>query len=182
MKPPLFSRLLLLALAGEMEAEFVAGDLYEEFADVAARLGKPSANHWYWRQVVRSAAPLLGMRVRSGEMTVAVLAGMAGAALPLWVLDRLWALVYSLIPLKDGLDRATGFLAANLICLCLGAALSGISARTRARAIAGAGCALAAAGLALWTSIGATPWLYAVLALVAAPASSMSAFAWRRSR
>jgi hypothetical protein len=57
-------RWLLYAIARESELEYVLGDLDEEYAGVAL------------------AAAL---RVRSGEGRHAVVAGLAGAAMPLWL-------------------------------------------------------------------------------------------------
>ena len=63
MKPPLLMRALLLVVAGEAEAECVAGDLEEEF-------GQSSRSRcWYISQVTRSLLPLLLLRVRSGELS-----------------------------------------------------------------------------------------------------------------
>ena len=181
MKPARISQLLLLAAAGELQAEFVAGDLEEEFADLARKSGRAAAQRWYLRQVLGSILPLMSLRMRSGELTMALLAAL-GSAAPLWALDRLWRFVYSEIPLKDGIGRAPGLLAVNLACLAVSAAWNGRSMRSRPRAILCAAFTAFAAGLALWTSAGATPAVYVVLALAAAPAGSLSGFRWRRTR
>jgi hypothetical protein len=181
MKPPLLARALLAAVAGETEAECVAGDLAEEFAHRRNAFDRHSANRWYAWQVIRSVAPLLGVRIRSGELSRAVLSGAFAAALPLMLLDRLWCLVYSQIPLKDGVDRAPEFLAINVVLLCVCAAVTGSLTRSVHCGAASAVAIAASAGLAMWFSIGSTPLAYACLVLVLAPASSMFGVAWRRS-
>ena len=79
MKPPAWAQLVLWAVAGENEAEFVAGDLHEEFLLLCAAHGRSTGSRWYVRQVLRSAATLLGLRFRSGEA-----AHLVAAALVLW--------------------------------------------------------------------------------------------------
>ena len=69
MRPPLLIRYLLRATAGDAEAEYVAGDLEEEFALVCEKQGRGAGNRWYRGQVVRSLWPLLRIRVRAGELT-----------------------------------------------------------------------------------------------------------------
>ena len=177
-----FSRCLLLAVAGEAEAEFVAGDLDEEWIEVVALRGRWAAECWYLRQVLCSIAPLLALRVRSGELTGTVLAGVAGAALPLWLCDRLWSFLYSQIPLKDGPGRTPGQLGLTLAILCLGAALAGATSRSRARAVAIAGSVLVMTAIGLALATGATPALYVAAALALAPASSLGASMGRRSK
>jgi len=170
-----------MAVAGEAEAECVAGDLEEEFSHVCEARGRTAGSRWYVWQVIRSVAPLLGLRVRSGELTQIVLVAAMAVALPMLLLDRLWCFVYSQIPLKDGLDRAPEFLAIDVILVCLCAAIAG----SKATSVAGAATAVAvsiAASFALWASASAAPAAYAVLVVMAAPAGSWAAFAWRRSR
>lgn len=182
MKPPVLARALLVAVAGEAWAECVAGDLEEEFLQVCQARDRTAGARWYLQQVVRSVVPLLGLRMRSGELRQAMLVALLGVAIPLLLLDRLWCFVYSQIPLKDGIGRAPGLLAVNILSVCLGAAMVG---RTRKSPQAAAMTALAtavAAGFAVWASAGAAPALYAVLVLLAAPASSVIAFVRRRSR
>jgi len=182
MNPPALARILLLAVAGEHQAEFVAGDLHEEFLLLCAAHGRPAGSRWYVRQVARSAATLLGMRFRSGEAAHLVAAAVLAVAMPLLLLDRLWRFVYSQIPLKDGLDRAPGFWAASLVCVCVCAAMCGGLARSLYRAIGVALAGAAAAACALWCGAAVTPALYAGLVILAAPASSMAVFLWRKSR
>src|SRR5258708_23130273 len=140
MKPPMLARLLLLAVAGENETEFVAGDFHEEFIYLCATRGRPAGSRWYAGQVLRSIVTLLGLRMRSGEARHLVLA-LLGVAVPLLLLDRLWCFVHSQIPLKDGLERAPGFLAVNLGCVCIFAALCGAAGRSFHRAILTSGAA-----------------------------------------
>jgi len=100
-------------------------------------------------------------------------------AVPLLLLDRLSCFVYSQIPLKDGLDRASGFLAVNVVYGCIFAALCGAAAQSFHRAILTAAAA-AAAAFALWMAVGATPAAYVWLVLLMVPASSLLAFTWRK--
>jgi len=180
MNPPLMARALLLAVAGDDQAEFVAGDLHEEFVFLCQTRGRRAGRRWYVWQVARSILALLGLRMRSGEVAHVFAATALGVAIPLLLLDRLWCFVYSQIPLKDGLHRAPGFLAANVICAGLCAAFCGATARSLRRAVAIAAAAALAAGFALWNSAGAAPALYVCVILLIAPASSL--MAWRRFR
>ena len=181
MRPPLYARALLFAVAGQTEAECVAGDLEEEFPHVCLAHGRGAGNRWYAWQVFRSVLPLLGLRMRSGELTGIVL-GAALVALPLLLLDRLWCFVYSQIPLKDGLDRAPEFLAVNVIAVCVCAAIAGWRTKSVAGTWGRAVVASIAAGLAVWASAGGAPAAYGLLVMVAAPAGSLATFVWRRSR
>jgi len=182
MRPPAWALLVLWAVAGENEAEFVAGDLHEEFLLLCAAEGRSTGSRWYARQVLRSAATLLGLRFRSGEAAHLVAAALVAVAMPLLLLDRLWSFVYSSIPFKDGLERAPGFWAANVVCVCVCAAVCGSLARSFVRAMGVALAAAVGAGCALWCSAATAPLFYAGLVILAAPASSMAVFAWRRSR
>ncbi len=174
MRPPMLARALLAAVAGEAEAECVAGDLEEEFGQLSRSRG------WYLSQVIRSVWPLLLLRARSGELSRLLIGAVLGAALPLLFLDRLWRLVYSQIPLKEGLDRAPEFLAVNLVALCVSAAISGSHSRSIRQASAKAVVASAAAGAALAASAGSAPAVYALLVLLIAPAGSMFGSLLRR--
>ena len=181
MKPPVLARALLAAVAGEAEAECVAGDLDEEFAYLSRNLGRFTVNRWYISQVLRSLVPLLRLRVRSGELSQVLLSAVLGVTLPLLLLDRLWCLVYSQIPLKDGVDRAPGFLAVNIAVLCVGCAVGGFQTRCIRQAISSAVLAIAAAGIALWASIGFAPAAYALLVLLVAPSGAIFGSMLRRS-
>ena len=182
MRPPAWAQFVLWAVAGKNEAEFVAGDLHEEFLLLCAAEGHPAGSRWYVRQVLRSAATLLGLRFRSGEAAHLVAAALVSVAMPLLLLDRLWSFVYSHIPLKDGLERAPGFWLANLVCVCICAAGCGSLAQSLPRAAGVALAASAGAACALWCSAAPAPFVYAGLVILAAPASSMAVYAWRRSR
>ena len=167
MKPPLLARALLVIMAGEAEAECVAGDLEEEFGQSLR------SRRWYVSQIVRSLVPLLLLRVRSGELSRILLGAVLGAALPLLLLDRLWRLVYSQIPLKDGVDRAPAFLAVNILAITVCACISGFETRSLRQGASSAMVAMAAAGVAMWAGNGSAPAAYAVLVLLFAPAGSM---------
>ena len=179
MKPPILARLLLVAVAGETESEFVAGDLHEEFLYLCATRGRRTGSRWYAWQVLRSVSTLFRLRLRSGEAMQLALATL-GVALPLILLDRLWCFVHSQVPLKDGLDRAPWFLAVNLAYACICAALCGSAARSLQRAIFIAVAGAASAAFALWTCVGATPVMYVWLILSMVPASSLLGFTWRK--
>jgi hypothetical protein len=125
------------------------GDLHEEFTLQRAERGLSNAALWYARQVALSMPMLLSPR------PLAIL-------LPLLALDRLWCLVYSLIPMRDGLDRAPGFLAANIAVACWCAVLSRASAPSAA----------AATALAVLLAVSAQPPLYVVSALLCVTAAS----------
>jgi hypothetical protein len=182
MKPPAWAQFVLWAVAGENQAEFVAGDLHEEFLLLCAAEGRPAGARWYGRQVLRSAATLLGLRFRSGEAGHLVTAALVAVAMPLLLLDRLWSFVYSSIPLKDGLERAPVFWAANVVCVCVCAAVCGSLAHSLSRAVGVAFAAAVGAACALWCSTATAPLVYAGLVILAAPASSMAVYAWRGSR
>jgi hypothetical protein len=182
MTPPAWARFLLWAVAGENEAEFVAGDLHEEFLLLCASRGRPAGARWYGRQVLRSAATLLGLRFRSGEAAHLVAAALVAVAMPLLLLDRLWSFVYSHIPLKDGLERAPGFWVANVLCVCVCAAVCGWLAHSFSRAVRVAFAAAVGAACALWCGTATAPLIYAGMVILAAPASSMTVYAWRRTR
>jgi hypothetical protein len=180
-KPPLLARALLAVVAGEAEAECVAGDLDEEFAGRSRDSGRHAVNRWYISQVVRSVLPLIGLRVRSGELSRVLIGAFLGAALPLLLLDRLWCMVYSQIPLKAGLDRAPAFLAVNLVAISVCALIGGFQARSLRQASSSAIVMVAAAGVAMWASTSSAPAAYAFLVLLLAPSGSIFGSLLRRS-
>jgi len=180
MKPPVLARMLLAAAAGENEAEFVAGDLHEEFLYLCATQGPHAGRRWYARQVVRSLFPLWGLRMRNGEVAHVVAAAGLGVALPLLLLDRLWSFVYSLIPLKDGLERSPALLAVNVVCACVLAAACGATAGSFRKAAAMAAASAAACGFAVWGSAAAAPVAYTWVLIVGAPFSTLVTFQWRK--
>lgn len=168
-------RWVLYAVAGESELEFVLGDLDEEYVEVARARGRRAAARWYAWQVLRSVMPLLALRVRSGEATYALVAGLTGAALPLWLCDRLWSFLYSQIPLKDGAGRTPAQFAVTLVFLCACAAAAGSTAGNRGRAIAVSASSVLLTAAALAAATGATPVDFVALALVLAPLSAWTA-------
>jgi hypothetical protein len=202
MKPPLVAQALLTAVAGPCEAEYVAGDLEEEFAIIREARGRRAARRWYAWQVARSVGALLQLRVRSGELTQVVLIASLGVAVPLLLLGRLWRFVYSQIPLKDGLHRAPGFLLFNALCVCACAAVLGAWAASnwpgpkrpgskwsssewpgsKSRAPALAFAAAMAVLVALWAGAASAPAAYVVTLALAVPASALCTFAWRKSK
>jgi hypothetical protein len=183
MRPPRAAELLLLAIAGEADAEFVAGDLAEDFGCLFAERGESAARRWYAWQVVRSAPALLALRIRAGELTGAVLRATLGVLLPLAALDRLWRFVYSQIPLKDGFGRAPAMLLGNVLLVALCSWMARRSSlpwdRRKRRVAPDVLAALAAVALAVRASVGATPAAYILCLLVAAPANSFLTW-WRR--
>lgn len=182
MRPPLLAQALLLAIAGPCEAEFIAGDLEEEFAIVREADGCAAARRWYAWQVARSVCTLVQLRIRSGELTQVALMASLGVAAPLLLLDRLWLFVYSQIPLKEGLDRATGCLVFNAVCVCVCAAILGAWARSMPGAIACAVATAISALLAVWVGAATAPAGYVVGLALAVPASALFSFAWRKSK
>ena len=130
--------------------DFILGDLYEEYGLKCGERGVLAARLWYTRQVLLS----LPVMIKPVELLRPPM-----IALPLVLLDRLWCLVYSLIPLKDGLDRAPGFLIANIVCGCVGAAIARPSPLN----------AMLATAFALACSISAEPPLYIAAAMIAVP-------------
>ena len=89
------AQLVLIAAAGRAHAEWVAGDLEEEFASICRAHGRGAGNRWYASQVIRSIAPLAGVWLQG-----ALLRMLCAVAIPLVLVDRLWRFVYSQIPLK----------------------------------------------------------------------------------
>ncbi len=177
--PPALFRVLLLGIAGDSHGGLAAGDLHEEFLLFCEEHGRGAGRRWYASQVVRSLPQLLALRVRSGEFTRLLLA-MSFAAAPLVLIDRLWCLVYSHIPLKDGLDRAPGFLAVNLLVLWMAAMFCGGLARSRRSAAAVATASAGGAAIGLWLSLGALPIAYLCVVILAAPAGCLVGFwKWR---
>ena len=172
MNPPRAAEWVLLAMAGESEAEFVAGDLAEDFGYLFAQRGRGPARRWYAWQVARSAPALITLRVRSGELTGAVLRATLGVLLPLAVLDWLWRFVYSQIPLKDGLERSPAMLAANVLLVAFCSWMlqcDGARRRVGSEAVA----AMTAVALGVYTAEGEAPLVYVVCLLLAAPAHSL---------
>jgi hypothetical protein len=51
-------------------AESLQGDLLEEFSDLAAKSGIPSARRWYWRQSLKTAVVLFGSAFRLAPSSI----------------------------------------------------------------------------------------------------------------
>jgi hypothetical protein len=96
------AQLILIAAAGRLHAECVAGDLEEEFASICLARGRSAGNRWYVSQVIRSIVPLAGVWLQG-----ALLRMLCAVAIPLVLVDRLWRFVYSQIPLKEAAVRST---------------------------------------------------------------------------
>ncbi|HSC25699.1 MAG TPA: ADOP family duplicated permease [Vicinamibacterales bacterium] len=62
--PPRLPSLMLRVALDPDIAEFVLGDLDEEFLERAAQMGRPRARRWYWKQAVTSA--IRGCRLARG--------------------------------------------------------------------------------------------------------------------
>lgn len=143
--------------------EHVLGDLREEFALICMERGAGAARLWYARQLLLSMPMIVGPA--DGARALAIV-------IPMMMLDRLWCFVYSLIPMKDGLERAPGFLAANVVCACLCAVLSRSST---ASAVAGTAVALAVA-------VSAEPPVYVAAALLSVAGAAHFSARLRRVR
>jgi hypothetical protein len=130
--------------------EFILGDLQEEYSLLCDERGVIAARLWYSRQVLLSLPAMV--------KPIEVLRPLS-VALPLLLLDRLWCLVYSLIPLKDGLERAPGFLIFNIACACICAAIARLSPLAAALSTA----------FALAFAVSAEPPLYICIALIVVP-------------
>jgi hypothetical protein len=133
--------------------DYILGDLREEYGILCAQRGRTQATRWYVRQILLSLPHL----IRPQEILRAF-----SAAIPILLLDRLWCLVYSMIPLKDGLDRAPGFLAANIVAACLCVAVFRPNALQAAFATA----------LALTLATSTEPPIYICLAFVFIPVTA----------
>lgn len=133
--------------------EFILGDLREEYLLLRGRRGRLRARLWYLRQLLLSLPMIAGPASILRPVSI---------AFTMLLLDRLWCLIYSWIPLKDGLERAPGFLMANIVCACVCA----LQARPAPWA------AFIAAGFALAFSVSAEPSLYVAAALIAVPFSA----------
>ncbi|HLK63665.1 MAG TPA: permease prefix domain 2-containing transporter [Bryobacteraceae bacterium] len=180
MKPPAFAQAVLTAVTGPSWADCVAGDLAEEFALIYQARGRRAAVRWYLWQAVRSAAPLMVLGIRSGELRDCTLVALASVFIPVVLMDRLWCFVYSQIPMKDGTARAPELLAANVVIACLGAAIFGLAERSGMSPQVKALSATAAAGLAVCGSVGGAPALYVSSLLVCVAASCLFGAARRR--
>lgn len=128
---------LLLAAAPADERAFVAGDLLEAAAAMRPRDGddgdgsgqgcggsEAAARRWLLRQAVRSLAPFLLMRWGRGHLLRPLLLAELLFVLPAVLLDRLWSLTLSQVPLRAD-TLADGQLALSVGLLAALAALAG---------------------------------------------------------
>jgi hypothetical protein len=141
----------LLTLAGDPHAEYIAGDLREEFLLMRPHLGPWSGARWYSWQLVRSLSLPMARRILA-------------IALPLFMLDRAWALFFDqlcLLP-TDGLPLV------NAVCLCAGVFLTRPSLRIPI-------ASLLVIGLASALIVGAPAFPHVFAASLAVPAGMLAA-------
>ncbi|MDX1396200.1 MAG: hypothetical protein R3195_17605 [Gemmatimonadota bacterium] len=62
--PPRILEWICAATLPWRQREVVLGDLFEEYADLAGRLGRPAASRWYATEVWRSLGPTLSAALR----------------------------------------------------------------------------------------------------------------------
>lgn len=163
--PRLATALLYLVTPSYSRAE-VEGDLLEEFLTI----DQPQRAAWYWKQVLCSAFPMLAMRIRQPDWHTALFT-MLIYAIPVRILDFLWAFVLSQVPLKEAAIRPTEFLMAHLALACacaiaLQAAVSRLSVVW-----------LVLASLLILSSLPACPPVWFWLMLMAVPSVCSAAFA-----
>ncbi len=163
--PPKLAQLLVSALPGPY-ARLVLCDLEEEFAaHILASHGPRRARRWYWRQALRSVPALCLMEVRSGNWQLALLASLLAAIVPTALLDVLWSLLLSQIPLKAGLARGADFAALSLgLMAVLGLAAGAASPRSLLGIAIPASWILLLLGSA--AARGTPPWWFPWAALV----------------
>jgi hypothetical protein len=126
-KPPLLGRILLRLTLPHDHDGAIAGDLHEEYATrILPQHGAARAWRWYVAQVARSTPSLIASRWRRGELPLLLLIALVSVAIPLQLLEVLWAFVHSHIPLKADATRSSGILLANLVLLCGCGALGGM--------------------------------------------------------
>ncbi|MEP6492439.1 MAG: ADOP family duplicated permease [bacterium] len=68
-RPPQLAEWLVRRAAPAADADFVVGDLREEFDERLASLDVAAARRWYWGEVLRSLLPLAGQRLVSAQRT-----------------------------------------------------------------------------------------------------------------
>lgn len=137
----------------ERTVECILGDLREEFLILRRERGACRACLWYARQALLSLPRMVKPEDALRALSV---------AFALMLLDRLWCFTYSMIPLKDGLERAPGLLAVNVVfgCLCAAIFRPGVS------------WALLATLLAVTLAVSAQPPLYVCLILISVPTAA----------
>ena len=69
-RPPRIAAWLVDLFAPD-ETETIAGDLLEEFSELASKLGVTSARRWYWRQSVKAIAHLVATAFRDAPWLIA---------------------------------------------------------------------------------------------------------------
>lgn len=178
MSLPAGVRALIWLSAPRVEAEALLGDLEEEGGGV----------RWFWSQALRSTGPLLAVRWRSGELPLVTLLALLAGGLALLSLDRLWAFVFSQVPLKDGLERPEAVLWFNFLFVTAANVAAGRVLRSApvsqgarsAVAFAAASGMSAVVGLA--GSLAEAPWPHALAVALVAPAIASALFVTRRGR
>ena len=63
--PPRLAALLVRLLPADGNEAFLAGDMEQEFDELAATAGIAAARRWYWKQACLSVRPLIGRHVSS---------------------------------------------------------------------------------------------------------------------
>ena len=122
--PPRMATALLVLVTPSDTRAVVEGDLLEEFLSIA----QPNRAAWYWKQVLRSAVPMLVMRFRQPDWHTA-LCTLVIYAVPVRMLDFLWKFVLSQVPLKEAAIRPAEFLMIHmaLACVCAIASQGAVS-------------------------------------------------------
>ena len=111
--PPRAAVVMLRMLSPGSDLSMIEGDLLEEYVTIA----EPLRAAWYWQQVLRSAPPLLGMQIRQPEWNVALCTFLI-YAIPIRILDFLWAFLLSQVPLKEDAIRPFEFLVVHVVLAC----------------------------------------------------------------
>jgi len=142
----------LFALAGLSDAEYIAGDLHEEFAMLRAELGSRSAWRWYAWQVLRCLVRPLALRLPAAFLAVAI---------PLALFDRMWLFVYTQLCAEP----VAGLGTINILGLLAGASLLRPGQR---RLTMG----LLATGLAAGLMIGPAAFPHIISILLSVPAGA----------
>jgi hypothetical protein len=107
-RPPWAPEILLRVCCPRADRVFVLGELNAEFA----RRGCPAG--WYWRQALRSVAPLLALGARRGDWEFGLFAVMLAAAGPTLCMEAGWSFILSHVPLKADAVRGVDFAAVSL--------------------------------------------------------------------
>jgi hypothetical protein len=70
--PPRIAAWLVDLFASSEQAESIAGDLLEEFSELASKSGVSIARRWYWRQTAKTIVHLVGIGFRTAPWSTAV--------------------------------------------------------------------------------------------------------------